>query len=86
MKEWAKAALIRAIRTWAQAFIALVPTTAIVLTDVNWTVTISGATLAAILSVVTSIAGLPEVGYVPELEREDDDRSDDAPEREDGDE
>ena len=86
MKEWAKAALIRAIRTWAQAFIALVPTTAIVLTDVNWAVTISGATLAAILSVVTSIAGLPEAGYVPELEREDDDRSDDAPEREDGDE
>lgn len=60
-KKWLRAAGIRAIRTWAQGFIALVPTTAVVLSDVNFNVCISGATLAAVISLVTSIAGLPEV-------------------------
>ena len=79
MKQWWRAALIRAIRTWAQGFIALVPTTAIVIKDVNWMVCLSGASLAAVLSLITSIAGLPELDTVPEIEREDDDRSDEAP-------
>ena len=79
MKAWAKAALIRAIRTWAQGFIALVPTTAVIIKDVNWSVCLSGATLAAIISLIMSIAGLPEVNNVPEIDRDDDDRSDDAP-------
>ena len=60
-KRWIKAAGIRAIRTWAQAFIALVPTTAVTLNDPNWTVCVSGATLAAVISLITSIAGLPEI-------------------------
>lgn len=67
-KTWIKAAGIRAVRTWAQGFIALVPTTAVVMSDVNFTVCISGATLAAVISLITSLAGLPEVdeggGYV----------------------
>lgn len=79
MKEWWKAALIRAIRTWAQGFIALVPTTAVIIKDVNWMVCLSGASLAAVLSIITSIAGLPEIDNIPEIERDDDDRSDDAP-------
>lgn len=61
MKKWIKAAGIRAIRTWAQAFIALVPTTAVVISDLNWKICLSGATLAAVISLVTSIAGLPEL-------------------------
>lgn len=61
MKSWIKAAGIRAIKTWCQAFIALVPTTAVIISDVNWTVCLSGATLAAVISLVTSIAGLPEL-------------------------
>lgn len=61
MKDWIKYAGIRAIKTWAQAFIALVPTTAVVISDVNFTVCVSGATLAAVLSLITSIAGLPEL-------------------------
>lgn len=61
MKDWIKYAGIRAIKTWCQAFIALVPTTAVVISDVNFTVCISGATLAAVLSLITSIAGLPEL-------------------------
>lgn len=79
MKAWIKAAAIRAIRTWAQGFIALVPTTAVIIKDVDWAVCLSGATLAAIISLIMSIAGLPEVNNVPEIERDDDDRSDDAP-------
>lgn len=60
-KLWAKAAGIRAIRTMAQTAVSLIGTTAVVLTDVNWKVTISGAVLAGILSVLTSlITGLPE--------------------------
>lgn len=60
-KRWIKAAGIRAIRTWAQAFIALVPTSAVTLHDLNWALCVSGATLAAVLSLITSIAGLPEI-------------------------
>lgn len=78
MKQWWRAALIRAIRTWAQGFIALVPTTAIVIKDVNWMVCLSGASLAAVLSLITSIAGLPELNN-QDIDRDDDDRSDEAP-------
>ncbi len=78
MKQWWRAAVIRAIRTWAQGFIALVPTTAIIIKDVNWMVCLSGASLAAILSIITSIAGLPELNN-QDIDRDDDDRSDDAP-------
>ena len=61
MKKWFKAAGIRAIRTFAQAFIAMIPTTAVLLTEINWAMCLSGAALAAILSLLTSVAGLPEV-------------------------
>jgi len=57
-----KAALIRAAHTWFQAFIAAIPATASVLSDVNWRVAASAATLAAVISLAKSvIIGLPEV-------------------------
>lgn len=59
--RWFKAAIIRAIRTWAQTFIALVPASAVIISDLNFKLCISGATLAAIIALVTAIAGLPEV-------------------------
>lgn len=60
-KNLLKAAAIRALRTFAQAFIALIPTTAVVLQDVDWLTCLSGAALAAVLSILTSvITGLPE--------------------------
>lgn len=59
-KKWWKAAGIRALRTFAQAAIAAIGTTALI-TDVNWLVVGSTALLAAVLSFLTSLAGLPEV-------------------------
>ena len=60
-KKWWKAAGTRAIRTFAQAAIAMIGSSAVVLSDVNWTMVGSGAIFAALLSLLTSIAGLPEV-------------------------
>ena len=61
-KKWAAAAAIRAIRTYFQAALAAIPTTVTLMQEVNWTMVVSTAALAAVLSVMTSIAtGLPEV-------------------------
>ena len=57
---WAKAAAIRALKTVAQTAAATIGTSAI-LFDVDWRVCLSAAVLAGILSLLTSVAGLPEV-------------------------
>lgn len=59
-KIWLKAAGVRAIKTVAQTAIATIGTTAM-LTEVNWAVVASTAALAGLLSLLTSVAGLPEV-------------------------
>ncbi|MCI8388184.1 MAG: hypothetical protein HFE63_06960 [Clostridiales bacterium] len=60
IKAWLKAAGVRAIKTVAQTAAATIGTTAL-LTEVNWGVVASASFLAGLLSVVTSVAGLPEV-------------------------
>lgn len=64
MKEktlrWLKAAGVRAIKTVAQTAVATIGTTA-VMAEVNWVLVGSASLLAGILSLLTSIAGLPEV-------------------------
>lgn len=59
-KKWIKAAGIRALKTVAQTAIATIGTSAI-LSEVNWAVVCSAAALAGLLSLLTSVAGLPEV-------------------------
>lgn len=59
-KKWLKAAGIRAIKTVAQTAVASIGTTAM-LSEVNWTIVVSTSALAGILSLLTSVAGLPEV-------------------------
>ena len=60
MKKWFKAAGIRALKTVAQTAVATVGTAA-VMGEVNWAAVGSAAVLAGVLSMLTSIAGLPEV-------------------------
>jgi hypothetical protein len=59
-KTWFKAAGIRAVKTVAQTAVAVIGTSA-VMGDVDWVATASAAVLAGILSLLTSVAGLPEV-------------------------
>ena len=59
-KKWLKAAGVRAIKTVAQTAVATIGTSA-VMGDVNWAMVGSASVLAGILSLLTSVAGLPEV-------------------------
>ena len=60
-REWLRAALIRMVKTMAQTAVALIGTNAIGVTDVNWIAVGSASVLAGIVSLLTSVAGLPEV-------------------------
>ena len=59
-KQWGKAAGIRAIKTIAQTAVATIGTAAII-SEVDWRLIASASVLAGILSLLTSIAGLPEL-------------------------
>ena len=60
-KEWAKAALVRAIRTFAEAALAYIGTGAVVLGDVNWLAALSAGGLGFVMAWLLALAGLPEV-------------------------
>ena len=65
VKQWCKAAGVRAVKTMAQTFVAMVGT-ATVMSEVNWPMIASATVLSGILSVATSVAGLPELEEVTE--------------------
>lgn len=73
-KEWAKAALIRAIRTFAEAMLAYIGTGAVVLGDVNWMAALSAGGFGFVTAMLLALTGLPEV------ERIDTDPPDEATE------
>jgi len=60
-KEWAKAAGIRALRTFAEAMLAYIGTGAVVLGDVNWIAAMSAGAFGAVTAILLALAGLPEV-------------------------
>ena len=59
-KKWIKAAGVRAVKTVAQTAVATIGTSA-VLGDVNWVMVASASVLAGVLSLLTSVAGIPEI-------------------------
>lgn len=59
-KKWAKAAGIRAVKTMAQTAVSLI-TVGAAMTEINWATVGSVSLVAGILSILTSVAGLPEV-------------------------
>ena len=59
--KWIKAAGVRALKTVAQTAVALIGTNAIGITEVDWIGVASGAALAGVVSLLTSLAGIPEV-------------------------
>ena len=59
-KTWAKAALIRAIRTFAEAMLAYIGTGALVLGDVNWLAALSAGGFGFVTAILLAMTGLPE--------------------------
>ena len=60
-KEWLKAALVRGIRTFAEAMLAYIGTGAVVLGDVNWLAALSAGGMGFVMAILLALAGLPEV-------------------------
>ena len=60
MKQWIKAAGLRAIKTVAQTAVAMIGTS-VVISEVDWVMVVSASVLSGVLSLLTSVAGLPEL-------------------------
>lgn len=61
IEKWAKAAGVRAVKTAAQTAVAAVPVSAATIGAVDWALVAGAAALAGVLSLLTSVAGIPEV-------------------------
>ncbi|HCH28401.1 MAG TPA: hypothetical protein DEW35_02720 [Ruminococcaceae bacterium] len=59
-EKWLKAAMVRAVKTVSQTAVATVGTSALI-GDVNWQIVLSASLLSGILSILTSLAGIPEI-------------------------
>ena len=87
-KDFWKAALIRAIKTFAQAMVAQIGAGSVGIVQFDWVGALSVSAMAAVLSIFTSLAGLPEVQlsetiYALDNEPDEDDEDDDEVEIED---
>lgn len=79
-KEWTIAALIRALKTFAQCFAASIGTGMVTVQEVDWLHAASVSFVAFVLSILTSLGGLPEVKKEPSLTEPPDDPEDTLPE------
>ena len=70
-KAWLKAALIRAVRTFAEAALAYIGTGAVVLGDVNWIAVLSAGAFGFVTAILLALTGLPEVQKTPMIEPPD---------------
>lgn len=61
MSQFWKAALIRAVRTFAESTLAYIGTGALVLSDVNWLAALSAGAMGFVIAILLALAGLPEV-------------------------
>lgn len=61
-KTWVKAALVRAVKTMAQTTVGMLSGSAVGVLEADWIAVLSVSAMAGILSLLTSVAGLPEVG------------------------
>jgi hypothetical protein len=61
LADWAKAAGIRALKTAAQSAIAIIPVSAVTIGGVDWIMVAGAAALAGVISLLTSVSGIPEV-------------------------
>ena len=68
-KSWLKAALIRAVRTFAEAALAYIGTGAVVLGDVNWIGVLSAGAFGAVTAILLALAGLPEAEETVKAEK-----------------
>lgn len=82
MTYWLRCALIRAIKTIAQTAVATIGT-AVALSAVDWRLVVSASLLAGVLSLLTSVAGLPEVDMMAEADEDDIEEDEDEDEDED---
>lgn len=69
--SWVKAALIRCVRTMAEAALATIGSSMLI-SEVNWTFVLSASLLAGVVSILMALAGLPEVTETKEIEEKDD--------------
>lgn len=67
--KWAKAAVIRAIRTFAESMLGYIGAGAIVLKDVNWLAALSAGALGFVIAILLALTGLPEVDTEDSISR-----------------
>jgi len=60
-KKWAKATLVRCVRTFATSMVSLLPTSAVALGEINWAFCLSASATATVVIFFTCLAGIPEV-------------------------
>ena len=70
-RKWWKAALIRAVRTFAEAMLAYIGTGAVVLGDVNWLAALSAGGFGFVTAMLLALTGLPEVEPEPDILEEE---------------